>query len=373
MNSAIDSFNFKIDTGFVNFTEAGTKYLVNEKGTFDTVTGEISESEFKREAYQIKENGISSRILVRNIQSGFGEEAHKSEVLQILINSKMLRQKYLLGINKETIRDIYNYLMSLGLFHIYFEDFINRSTCTDIDFKTDKNCLSPDKAKGFFKYLSLQGGELTEKKDNLGLQFSYRQKENKYISKPFVKFYHKGLELMNSSTEFYKEYLKGSEVSDICRLEATIKNNSHLKATFKSLKIRYTSSSLGNLLELSQNNIEDLITLLLSKHIDINNTKRDQLMDKISNNNLSRNQKALVMAMKYYLTTVNGTFEGFLNMFTEDIKSRATIFRTKKELKELYTAYLSKDTEVVQRQEFRDILREFCGLNRGDIAISQVA
>ena len=181
MDSSIDSVRLKINTGFVDFTEKGVSTLVNMKGTFDVTTGEITEDEFKRNAFEIKENGILSRLLVRNIQLGFNEGAHKSEVLEIFISSKMLKGKYLKGITQETIRDIYDYLMSLELFHIYYDKFLENSTCTDIDFKTDRNNMPPDKAQEFFKYLSIQGGELHNQKGNKGLSYSHRARMSKII------------------------------------------------------------------------------------------------------------------------------------------------------------------------------------------------
>ena len=76
------------------------------------------------------------------------------------------------------------------------------------------------------------------------------------------KIYHKELELKNNSIEFKDNYLQGQDITDIVRIETTIKNNKHLKY------LGLPENTLENMLNLTTEQKETILQSALSKHLE---------------------------------------------------------------------------------------------------------
>ena len=128
---SIDSLKIRIPieyTKTINPSLEGNWYLVND------TTGEVDPKEYKSNALTIKDSGITTRFAIEQQQT---KEQLQRTFITLLVNSKELKHNYFQGITKDTIRQIYDSLMSHKVINVSFEDFIEHSECTDVDFKKD--------------------------------------------------------------------------------------------------------------------------------------------------------------------------------------------------------------------------------------------
>lgn len=188
-------------------------------------TGEIDEESVSLDKHKVDVvKGISSRIALG--QWVMGNE--QCEVVFIQINAKMLRDKYFDGITLENWKMVYDHIINQQIIYIDERTFLT-GWISDIDFCFDFEAtpkqliqvistlhqkVQPSK----YKYVD----KPYKKQTNVGIMFNKREKATP--SKPFVKIYHKGLELKYHSEEFGREFLKGQEFENIARLEVTFKN-----------------------------------------------------------------------------------------------------------------------------------------------------
>lgn len=199
-------------------------------------------------------NGITTRIGV--VVSLVAKETTQ-EFIYIQVNAKMCEQRYFEGINQNTIRIVYDYIMSLNVIHVGFEVFLS-ALVSDIDFAYDIS-ISPDhmKALNYKIYNSVLPNkkkhldEPFRRKDNVGIVFNRREKATP--TSPFIKIYHKGLEFANKSREFCDFYFTGIDLSNYGRLEYTLKNSKHQKHLGLGIK------TLNQLMEMDKNLIERIV------------------------------------------------------------------------------------------------------------------
>lgn len=186
-----------------------------------------------------------------------------SPFLVILLNSKHLKENYFKGLTKNTIKEAYEYILSLELVDFTFDTFLS-AECTDVDFKRDFfidnsnfNILKKRLIEDTPKSAVLNKGY---KNHDTSLSWSERRKASP--ANPFCKLYQKSIELTQSKTlDFYTKYLSSYEIKDLTRIEVTIKNKKH----FKQLGIE--STSLNNLIQLSEKTKENILEKLMNKHI----------------------------------------------------------------------------------------------------------
>ena len=207
---------------------------------------------------------ISCSYAVRSI---FGVET-----LFIGFSSKLLKELYFNGIDKNTMQRCLNFINNEGLINITKETILN-ATPVDVDFCIDyfldsegsnikevinvcSELTRPSKSVNMYAY---------RKDTNLGIQWGNRDKVGKaYKTRQFLKYYAKAVELKYNSTEFYEAYLKnglnqiiidadGSTITEgnkyfednkLLRVETTIKNGQHFE-TYK-----YKVKTLRDLLNL---------------------------------------------------------------------------------------------------------------------------
>jgi hypothetical protein len=260
----IDSFKLRIPYIFVEITN----YKLEAFLTTTYEGGEIDAEKFKRNSLKFKENGISTRFAVERLP--IDSKGGTRKYLTMLINSKHLKSRYLEGITNSNIDIVHSTLMDYGVAKFDLKTMLE-GFVTDVDFKTDFISTMEDfqHLKKFFKINSRESIKLKQgylpfnEKTNQGMQFSTRD-TRAYKTNPFVKMYHKELELKYNSTDFYEKYLKGQNIKDLGRFETTIKNNAHMKT------LGITSNTLSNLLNLDDSFKKGILSQSINAHLESN-------------------------------------------------------------------------------------------------------
>tara|TARA_B110001450_G_scaffold136988_1_gene128650 strand:- start:2489 stop:3577 length:1089 start_codon:yes stop_codon:yes gene_type:complete len=210
--------------------------------------------------------GIKSRIAI-------GTQVHGDQINRVVyvqVNAKMLREKYDEGITFDNWKMLYNHIINLQVVYIDERTWMH-GLVSDIDFCYDfvataaelvsfSNRLKTLVLPHMVKFLYGQWSQKT----NVGLQFRERSKGTP--AKPFIKFYHKGLELLYNSVDFYNKFLKGNgtDYSCVSRLEINLKNSDHKK--YHNLT---HIKSFIDLMEITQKEKEDLIFSATPKYVSL--------------------------------------------------------------------------------------------------------
>ena len=223
----------RIDEVIPQLIEYFTDYRTNRE------TGETRElKSFLGDPFVIdKEDGTYVKIWIETQINhikipGGGSSQIGEQYLTIFLNSKHLHQNYFKGITKETLKDIYEYMMSLNVFSCSYEVF-QSGRWSDLDICFDfegtetefgvlkKNVLNSVKNREvwFSRKLKNNNG-LWSPTENL-------PRRNSTLSKPYVKFYSKELEFKTKSKLFSQTYLKEEQYKNVLRYEVTIKNTKH--------------------------------------------------------------------------------------------------------------------------------------------------
>jgi hypothetical protein len=253
----VDSLKLRIEIEKVQFVSS----TFCEKYQKIYVTGELDE-EFNLEKHKTSiSKGITTRIGIVSCMTG---KDQMREFVYFQVNSKMCKGDYLKGITEETIRQVYDYIISQEVVFMTYDDFIN-GYVTDIDFAYDVE-ISPDNMKKLnsriyskvredkYKYVDKPFG----KQENIGIQFNKRDKATP--TTPFIKIYHKGIEFQYHSNEFYNEFLSPLNLNNYGRLEYTLKNAKHQKHLGIEIK------TLNQLLKADSNVIEGIVLSGISEN-----------------------------------------------------------------------------------------------------------
>jgi hypothetical protein len=342
-NTEVDSFKLRIPYYLVEVIDSR---LEGTKTTWLNETAEVLK-EFKDNALLIKENGISTRFGVETMPTD--SKGNTNTYLTVLINSKLLKSRYLEGITKDNIDIVYNEIMSKNVVKFSLQDMFE-GFCTDIDFKTDTE-INKVGFNELIKYFKSNAKESTEEgkgcrvfrqHNNNGIQFSNRQ-TTKFKTNPFWKLYHKGIELQYNSSEFNDTYLEGIDTANRIRFEYAIKNNKHLKA------LNIESNTLSYLL-----NLDDAIKKrILSETIKIH---------------LNGNMK--VLKVKEGIAPMDEMLHNLIMMQMDEGKSyfkirdfvlstfsdKVSKSRCKSKLDVIYKNYIQGSKEDISTKDIADIL-----------------
>lgn len=382
VNPAIDSLKLRVRVDKVNFTPEGKRLLLDKKvllsledikellneGMDLEDLEDQSEEDFKRYAYipeDLEEQGIKVRFLVVSRHFTFNPEL-SGDYLEMLLNSKLLKERYFEGITLETVKALWQEVNSLGLFEISFEDFLSGEV-VDIDIKMDIEGISSSDF-GRFIYLlnNLKEGELHLSTNNLGLQYSYRHKMKQYISKPFVKLYYKPTELLNSSPTFYYNFLqpfhgKRAYKLKLARVEGTIKNLKHLR----SLGIQ--SNKFHVVLEkLTSTKICAILGSFLDKHLKLRSSEKVRdILKGVGGVSSKPSDIDLFLLVKQYIKsgyTLEMVLSAFKFSYERHGVSKASTYRKLRKVKKVYRYLLENDEDLkVERgfMEFLEVLLRF--------------
>lgn len=324
---AIDSFKLRLK---VSSLKAYDSSLTDHLTVVNTNTGDI-EKEFKRSSKSYECKGYT-------YYASYNENVRVSksqnvDCITILINSKQLRSKYLQGITANNIKAIYKEVVSLGIIDCTYDTFIN-GTVSDVDFKIDfrlqldeyKELLSTCKIMTKASSDRDKGCTSFSKSNNIGISWSVRA-SSKYKTHPYLKFYHKEIELKNNSRDFYDEYLQHLDITDRIRVETTVKNKSHFKV------IGVDSNSLKDVLNLSKEQKSLILSTAINSHL----SPRNKSLTFKSKIDMRPSDKILLRSIVALTTELNWSIDKVQNYLLSDIESKVSKSRNRTKIKELYT------------------------------------
>lgn len=348
--SKIDSFKIRIPERFVQIVDP--TFLERYQKVYIS-TGQV-EDEIRLDNHKVNiQSGITTRIGKAHFLKGDREEVD----YYIQITAKMLRVKYLEGINKDNIREVYNYLMDLKIIYIEYDNFIN-GFVTDVDYAYDFYC-EPKTLQIIIPKLEravpLENRAYIDKTftqdNNIGISFNKREKAtNKH---PFIKIYHKSTELRHKSKVFAEAFLLGQDYENIARLEFTIKNKKHREY----LKLR--GNRLIELLELDLLQIDEIVTTSIKKHYMKNEVSRSKT---IVDDNMNYTDLFIMSLMQDLINKGydEKDFTNKLKMFPDATKvEQKKKLRFKKKLDSYLTDLLESETgeKLDLNKKERDVLR----------------
>jgi hypothetical protein len=357
---SIDSLKIRIPIEFVDIIDTSIKsYWVlvhNDTSEVETelnpFTNEVIPKEYKKNSLTFKSEGITTRFAIEK-QGSNGKSTR--EFLVILLNSKLLKSKYFDGITKNNIEHIFNELIAFNIFKMEYQDFIDVSYCTDVDFKKDTVIQmlvfqsSIKKLEQMTKpsVLKNQGCNPFNKPDNKGIEFSVRDTK-RFISHPYFKIYHKQLELDYKSVEFSSKFLNNIDFSNVIRQEGTIKNAKH----FRHLGIK--TNSLKDILELDQETLQVVMTKSLKKHI-------EPRVNKIKTKNKLTPTEIIFYGSILFAMEYGASYESYRNNMLGLLESSVERSRKKQVLDDIYLKYIKGSNKDKSSKEL-DVFWNFLNI-----------
>jgi len=310
-----------------------------------------NESTWKIRAKRIEMEGYSIHLLIeKNVKVTQDKTA---DCLIILMKSKILENGYLKGITLDNAEVIYNRLIPLNLFKCSLETFLSEGCLTDTDFKIDRviDMETFDYSIKILKELSRitkikdQGFTHYNEKNNKGIEWGKRE-SSAYMTSPYIKMYHKGLELKGKSKDFKDAHLGNVDTNNLVRLEATVKNKTHYK------KFGIIDTSLKGVLSLSQDDLMNIITKSLQSHL----TGTTVIKTKAKNpNKMSPTEIIICQSLIGMMEGANMTYEGVKDFMLSPIHDRKEKSRKKKLIERIYLTQIKGedlDKKVIQMNGF---------------------
>lgn len=184
--------------------------------------------------HETLDNGTSIKIWIEK-QITYDKQTNKpftEDYLTILANSKHLQADYFKGITKDTLKLLYDYMMSLNVFSCTYQTFKNaRYSDIDIcfDFKCDETNFSTLKRNILKTAINPLYFHTANKFNNSGIWTPTKKEPRKQAtpSKPFIKLYSKEIDFTYNSYKFANKYFKPQDYQDLIRFECTVSNYQH--------------------------------------------------------------------------------------------------------------------------------------------------
>jgi len=364
--TSIDSFKIRIPinkveilsnelSGKRSFYNGDTGEEIENLKVFDESSNEwVSvndyESEFKKRARSFRENGITTHFAIQRQQIGF-KGGETVEYFIALITAKLLKGQYFEGITPQTLGLIYERLLEYRVADFSYTDFL-LGEVTDCDFKFDLDYV--ESFSKLIQGLDMQtkashranmGSLPFDRKENKGIQWS-RRETTKFKTAPYLKIYHKGIELKYNSNEFRDIYLKGVDVENRIRVETTIKNRKHFKALFG---VEFLPT-LENVISLTDEQKSKVFETAAKAHL-----KPSLVEHKIKDSSL-KPIKHLILNLVDIAMQRGVDFETLKNNITSSLNTKAKS-RLRKELDEIYNGYLKGSPQDEQTKAVAGFLK----------------
>jgi len=282
LKPSIDSLNIRIPLSEVEIVDNSLRDHIVEfncdTGAFvnGSLDDEGNPAQFKQQAMSVKDDdGRHTRYLLKKFALGKSKGA---EFVEMLINAKLLGTRYHEGIHRDNIRALYDTLIKQAVVSFPFVVFM-QAHCTDVDIKRDY--IMQDAPTGMDNLIDIlkertkarkekRGGLITFKeKMNMGIQWSCRQEATTGL--PYMKIYYKYFELIKKSILFTEHVLKWQIPKGLVRQEGTIKARKHWQSLTKS----ETDLTLDNLLALTHDDLNQILKIMISQHVDIKQPKKE--------------------------------------------------------------------------------------------------
>jgi len=325
--------------------------LVNE------LTGEVSNTDFKRNCWIGQTNGIKCRIAVESIKTSLatrGGHPTLGKYVTMVITSKMLGKDYFKGISKETLPIVYDYVMSLGVIHCSYDTFqLALTTDTDIckDFKASFNEM-----RDLFNLMELQSvpyskrgvgvRAYTKGENENGIEWNDRNTTS--LKHPFVKLYSKHLDLYGQGIrqdrkDFANNYINESDCKDVYRVEVTVKN----KKAFRAYEV--TDTRLCSIVDLSQEKMSQIVSNSLKK----NTVRPTKTKTKSEKSDMTPQEKFIYNNLSIILHST--PYSIAIQMMTEDLPPSSRVQYTKK-VDAIYTKWI-KGKESYKSENLEQLMK----------------
>lgn len=342
----IDSLKIRIPLHLVEILDSN---IIDKYVSINYNSGELDE-EPKVRNWLLKDfKGYSTRWQIRDFKL---EKGRSRKFLTILLNSKILEENYFNGISKNNIENVYDKLIKMNVAHFSYNSFLG-SECTDIDFKKDiHNSYFIESIPVLVSHakpshLSGRGVRPFKKKDNMGIQWSDRKGAT--LQNPYLKMYHKSIELNNKSTEFKDEYLRDLDVSNIIRVEFTIKSMKHLR------KFDINSQKLIDLLNLSQETKSIMLHNIVNTHLMSRKIKAEKPIGKISPTDVMLYNALDIISKRTYMNK-----NMIIDSMLENFKSKTAKSRGKKRLNNIWDTYVQMQEHTKKKEKMITLFDAIC-------------
>jgi len=332
--SSIDSLKIRFE---LTDLESYDTSIETTKRWYDVDTQELEPEEFKKnsKSYKLGYKGFQFYASISNI---IVRQNIPVPCLTILVNSKQLKSRYFEGITEDNYNLIYNEAIKLGILKCSYKTFCNASP-TDIDIKVDYK-LPMDEYKELINALEImtkqsskssKGCNVFKKPNNYGIEWSKRETKS-YKTNPFLKVYHKQIELEYHSIEFNNEYLNHLNIKDVFRIEATIKNKEHLK----KLNLPLNNYTIIELLKLPKEELNKVITVAVNTHL----LPRSKSTTFKGRGNLTPTNELLLDFIMLATNDLNWSFTRVENHVLRNDEDKNRRHRKKKLITQLYTDHI---------------------------------
>ena len=217
----IDSLRIEIPISEVEIID---KTLIEKLYLINSDAQVIKEK--KGEAWVKDIDGINYRFWAKGFYN-VNTKVHDN-YLVLLANAKMLHERYFEGLNQNNIDFLLENLNKHNVVNITKESLLKASV-SDVDFCFDF-FATPDELKKvveIYQRTAIVGRKdiVNGKKDsNKHVALYLNSRNNQYPAKPYLKFYHKSLELKSKSEEFASRFLDSVDFENVARCEVNMKN-----------------------------------------------------------------------------------------------------------------------------------------------------
>jgi hypothetical protein len=331
---AVDSFKCRIPLSMVNIKDQSIKgrwIMVHED------SGLVDDGVARYNSIFREQKG---NVNVRwGLETQVTEKGRKqNDYLTIGIPSKLLGSNYFQGITSNNVQQVYRELQGMNVASFTYEDFINKSSCTDIDLKKDfvyegdfvkaiqeiRELVRPSKERG-------EGCRTFKERMNQGIEFATRQTTSVKTA-PYLKIYAKGVELLSNSKKFVNEFLTSEDLKNIIRMETTIKNKAHLELLYG-----HRESSVKVLMIMPQIDKERAFEHAIDCHLNPPKARGKSTGD------FKPTDWILYNSIKMILQT-GADWGKVLESLLQEIDCKVTKARLRKRLNELHTIFLAEGT-----------------------------
>ena len=345
---SIDSIKYRIPIKYLDGYDAE---LTDHFITINESTGEIK-GDFKTQSKEYKFEGFSIYASIQK-QVRISLTDYEDSLI-IGLSSKVLQSRYFEGITNQNVGLVYTTIIDAGIMSCTLDMFLS-GTPTDVDFKKDYFLeLEPykDILSGCAKMTKPssnrdKGCSVFKQKDNLGISWSVRT-TNRAKTNPYLKIYHKGIELTFKSNNFRELYLKGVDVSDVIRIETTVKNKDH----FKSLDLGLKDFTLGELLELDADAMNKIISTAVNCHL----LPRSKVMQFKTDHTITPTNRIHLNSMLGFFE-LELSYDRVFSLMSNGIENKVSKSRFKRTLNDLYLTHVKGtnfDVKVSQIDSYYD-------------------
>jgi hypothetical protein len=316
----------------------------------------VDEERYPPKPLKIEKDGITIRIGLAQIPIFDANLNTKvdTKFISLTVSSKLLRENYFEGITNSNIKTIYETFIDFNIFYCSYDTFMC-AHLSDIDICINRYSYSVSVFSDALDILQSQTGTKSKhlfkvsEQSNVGLSFGTRQSAKPSL--PFIKLYHKELELLTKSAEFYNTFLfpkYAQAVKNLTRIEATIRNYKH-KQRLAKYGILPEFRTLQDFLSIPQSDLYNFVVFSVNGYIE---TKPRQHAPDLSPSDhmLYEAIQSLIIAGHDFETLKHQLIDGFKG--TSPSVTDVSRSRMRKKFKDLFDLLVHKDLKIASVAQY---------------------